>query len=388
MMHHPTRPALILAAALLALGLLAGCSDDAADPAVSAAGGDDYAALDFSDPYGGLTASDEQEAFADEALLAMSLAGEGDEIADPVADDPAVREMLRRGEMAPDPADTTRPRFTFVHLRWGMLRDMMDTLAVEPPCEVTDWTGSFHVDRGVLLVRRVIRFERPLDHIIFPRLDPMTVGVVSHTACGFDGVVLQIGERPDDDPSLDPNVLHIALGDFVLDLPVADLVGLEEVYEVGGNMVAVAGFGLQDIAFCPKGFLDGMWRRLPADRPDSLAAADGTQYGVFAGLWRELDGRLHGHLRGGYGIDAEGNRVLVGKYIGPRGHFRGLFRGTWTPGATDDGLAGFEAHWVNAAGTVEGLLGGEAFAVEDTPGGFFTGRWTTLCDEEAEDAVR
>ena len=197
MMHHPTRPALILAAALLALGLLAGCSDDAADPAVSAAGGDDYAALDFSDPYGGLTASDEQEAFADEALLAMSLAGEGEEIADPVADDPAVREMLRRGEMAPDPADTTRPRFTFVHLRWGMLRDMMDTLAVEPPCEVTDWTGSFHVDRGVLLVRRVIRFERPLDHIIFPRLDPMTVGVVSHTACGFDGVVLLDLRLPD-----------------------------------------------------------------------------------------------------------------------------------------------------------------------------------------------
>ena len=389
MTHHPTKITLTLAAALLAAFLLTGCSDDSATPAATATGGDDFQALDFSDPYGGLTASDEAVAFDDDALLAMTLAEDGQEVVDNWADDPMVREMERMGGMASDPGDSLRPHFTFVHLRWGMLRDLMDTVAVEPPCDVTDWTGAINVDRGVLLVRRVIRFERPLDHIIFPRLDRQTVGLVSRTACGFDGVVLQILERPEADPAAEPNMLHIALGDFSLDVAVTDLVGLDEVHEVGDNKVALVGFGLSDIAYCPKGFLDGMFRRMPVDRPDSLASErPGTQYGVFAGMWRELDGRLHGHLRGGYGVDEDGNRIFVGKYIGPRGGFRGLIRGTWEPGAADDLMAAFRGQWFGRDGQAEGLLGGEAFAVDGSAGGFFSGRWTALCDDEAEDAVR
>jgi len=160
-----------------------------------------------------------------------------------------------------------------------------------------------------------------------------------------------------------------------------------------GNKFAVNGFTLSDVSVCPKGFLSGHYRRLPEDRPDRPDSVDvddrpGEIYGVYAGMWRGLEGRIHGHLRGAYGVDAEGQRIFIGKYIGPRGAFRGLIRGSWVPAETDDQLAGFRGQWVSARGNVEGLLGGEAFAVAGTPGGFFAGRWTTLCDDEAEDAVR
>ena len=71
------------------LGLLAGCSGDAAAPTAAApVGGDDYDALDLNDPWGGLTVSDEDEAFGDESLQAELLAEEGQSVADPLAADP------------------------------------------------------------------------------------------------------------------------------------------------------------------------------------------------------------------------------------------------------------------------------------------------------------
>ncbi len=154
--------------------------------------------------------------------------------------------------------------------------------------------------------------------------------------------------------------------------------------------MAITGFTLSDVSVCPKGFLSGHYRRLADDRPDSIQVDDraGERYGVFAGMWRGLEGRINGHLRGGYGVDEEGNRVFIGKYIGRRGEFRGLIRGTWEPGSTDDEMASFRGQWASAGGRVEGLLGGETFAVEGSAGGFFTGRWTTLCDDEAEDTLQ
>ena len=294
MMSHPTmRPSrlgLLLLSLMMVTGLLAGCSDEATTPVSSTTGTDNYAQIDFSLPYGGLTASDEAEAFGDESLLAMTLSEEGENVADPLSDDPMVREMEREGRRAFDPRDPVRPHFTYVHLRWGMLRDMMDSVSVTPACDVTDWTGSIRVDRGLLVVRRVIRFERPLDHIIFPRLDQQTVGLVSHTACGYDGVVLQILERPAeyadrDSSGLAPNMLHINLGDFAADIAVRDLAGLERVVAVGdqGNKFAVTGFTLSDLSVCPKGFLSGHYRRLRTERPDSVQSDEqaGERYGIF-----------------------------------------------------------------------------------------------------------
>ncbi len=110
--------------------------------------------------------------------------------------------------------------------------------------------------------------------------------------------------------------------------------------------------------------------------------------GRLAGLWQGLDGRIEGFLRGGYGLDADGQRVFVGKVIGRGGHFRALVRGTWEPGDGPNALATFTGEWAGVGGRIEGVLGGEAHPVEGYPGGFFTGRWTTLCDQQAEAVVR
>ncbi len=385
---------ILTAMTLLMLGLLAGCSSDETNlTAASLTGSDDYEQMDLSQTYGGLTSTDEEEAFGDEALKALMLAEEQDVVEDPLAMDPMVLALEEMGRQPSDGDLRERPKFTYLRLRWGMLRGPDDTLRVEPPCDLTEWTGELHTDRGLVVVKRLIRFERPFDHVIFPRLDHKTVAFVSHTTCHFDGLVIQIIERPEDADlvNTEPNMLHINTPGFSGDFEVAQLARMDEVFEIDdqGNRFQMTGFSLSDIELCPKGFLSGRYRHVPADRPDTTAAdRPGELYGTYAGVWTTLTGRVHGFLRGGYGVTAEGDRVFIGKYIDRRGRFMGLIRGGWNPADEEHDLAEFLGKWVSRSGNVEGLLGGQAHSVEDYPGGFFVGRWTTLCDDEAVNLVQ
>lgn len=391
-----TRTLFLLAALLTAAGLLAGCSDEAADPLGGTTASDDFSQMDFSQAYGGLTATDEDVAFGDDSLQMELLEEEESEVEDPWAADAAVQQLLEDGNHPYDPLRNDRPRFTFVKLRWGMLRDAEDTLAIEPPCPGTDWSGTIRTDRGYVVVKRLIRFERPADTIVWPRLDAQTVALVSRTYCHLDGVVLQIVERPVDEtaPDYEPNRLHIDLGPYQGEFAVSDLAGLDEVAEIDdmGNRMQITGFQVSDIEVCPKGFLSGRYRHVEDDAEDVDPGVEdeetGTHLGNFVGKWTNLEGRIRGFLRGGYGLDADGNRVFHGKFIDRKGHFHGLLSGTWTPGGTDDDLATFLGGWINAAGTREGELGGNAYPVEEYPGGFFAGRWAELCDDEALDEIK
>jgi len=380
-------------ALILMLGLLAGCSDSGTDAVPAATtGSDSYDTMDFAQPYGGLTVSDEAEAFDDDALKMMLYAEEDEAIDDPLARDPEVLLYEAMGSQSSDPTDRTRPKFTYVKLRWGMLRGPEDTVRVEQDCDRTDWTGEIHTDRGLVVVRRLIRFEKPADHVIFPRLDHQTVAFVSHTRCGQDGLILQIIERPAaaDSVEVAPNMLHINTGPFQGEYNVADLASLDEVTDVDalGNRFQITGFRLSDIAYCPKGFLSGRYKVKPVedavDPANEDLQAEGQRLGRMAGAFTDLTGRISGFMRGGYGINAEGEKVFHAKYIGRRGDFRGLISGHWEAGDSETDLATFTGHWVSASGNREGKLGGEAHPVEDYPGGFYVGRWTTLCDEEAE----
>jgi hypothetical protein len=370
---------------------LAGCSDDDTAFAPGTTAADDFANLDLNAPFGGLTETDEEIAFDDAGLKAMLLMEEGDALEDPVARDPLVLEMEERSRHRERHRDGELADFTYARLTWGMLRGPDDTTRVEGPCEVTDWTGTLRVDRGALVVRRTIRFEFPADHVVFPRLDRQTVAFVSHTGCHFDGLLIQIVEPPlaegEEEPAT-PNTLRIETAAFSAEIPVADLAGMERVVDVddAGNRFAVTGFKLRDIEICPKGFLSGRYRTRGEDRPDTVRGDDGevraVRHGQFAGAWYTLHGRIHGFMRGGYGVDAEGARVFVGKFIDRHGRFKGLIRGGWEP-AADGRLARFRGEWVARGGGVEGVLGGEAHPVAGYPGGFYAGRWTTTCDEEA-----
>ena len=394
----PRPISLILMTLLLVMaGALAGCSDEASDPlANNSTAADDYDQMDFSLPYGGLTVSDESEAFGDESLQMMMLAEDEELVEDPLADDPVVVALEEEGDRPYDPADRDRPVFTFLRLRWGMLHGPDDSVSItEPPCDVTDWTGELHTDRGYVIVRRVVAFERPADHVIFPRLNAQTVAFVSHTACHYDGLVIQIIERPYDptEEGYTPNILHINLPGYQGEFEVSQLGELDELIDVddSGNKIQLAGFRLSDIAVCPKGFLSGRFRHLPVDsnavEPGEEDPA-GEHLGNFAGTWTGLTGRIDGFLRGGYGLNEDGERVFFGKYIDRNGRFRGILEGTWEPADEERNLAAFTGQWVSASGNIEGLLGGRAYPVEGYPGGFFAGRWATLCDEEAVDEIR
>jgi hypothetical protein len=205
------------------------------------------------------------------------------------------------------------------------------------------------------------------------------VGWNSHTGGHFDGLLIQVIERPQDVEGQEPNLLHFATGPLTTSFPVADLAGLDQVIPVepDGNAVHVVGFNLADPDSCPKGFVGGIWHA----NPDSLGEG-----GRFRGHWVGLHGLTEGYLRGRYGVNDAGERVFFGKYIGRRGQFRGLLTGTWQPG-DEAGRGTFEGHWVNRQETVEGLLSGRFEAVPGRPGGFFQGRWATLCDDEAAGQV-
>lgn len=96
---------------LLAVTVLsAGCSGEAADPlSGNDTAADDYAAMDFSQPCGGLTATDEDVAFGDESLQMMMLAEDEELVDDPVAAAPRggwaetpIRSRATRAASSPD----------------------------------------------------------------------------------------------------------------------------------------------------------------------------------------------------------------------------------------------------------------------------------------------
>ncbi len=367
---------LLMLAGLLLFGLT-GCSDN--PTTTQQVGVDDYEQMDLDAPDGGLTATDEQPAFGEEYLLQADLEDADAESDDPLQADAEVQQYEQMvDDPAADPDDPSRPRITALRLTWGQLDGSIED--IDEPFDVLDWSGMLRVDRGILVVRRVILFERPRDHLVFPRIDRRTVAWVSHTGPHYDGLLVEVIEPPvadQDSNAVDmPNMIHFTTPQLTLDIPVAELDGLDRLVEVDdqGNGVQLLGHRLGAEDLCPKGFLAGLWRSAPTD-----SVPEG---GFFMGRWVDIWGHLRGYLRGRYGIDSSGERVLFGKYIDPRGHFRGLIRGTYVPGP-EVGHGTFRGEWINAAATVEGVLGGEYVALPDRPAGFFSGRWATLCDDQA-----
>jgi hypothetical protein len=387
------RTTTITATVLLMIGLMAGCSSDETSlTTTSQTGFDDYELMDMDQAYGGLTATDEEVAFGDEALKAMLLAEEQEAVTDPLADSPLVLEMEERSRHRERYEDGERPKFTYLRLKWGMLRGADDATADERPCDMTDWTGTLRTDRGIVVVKRMIKFEFPADHVVFPRLDHRTVAFVSHTWCHYDGLLIQIIEPPGTESTRPEvaNKLYIDTPAYKGEFLVSELAGMDEVFEVDdkGNRIHLNGFGLEDIEVCPKGFLSGRYRHAPVDMPDTVAhEGEGKRYGSFAGAWYKLNGRIHGFMRGGYGVNAAGERIFVGKFIDRQGRFRGLLRGGWEPTNDERGLGNFRGEWVTRGRNIEGLLGGRSHPVEGYLGGFYEGRWTTLCDDEAETLI-
>ncbi|HPF35791.1 MAG TPA: hypothetical protein P5571_09290 [Candidatus Krumholzibacteria bacterium] len=366
----------LLAIALILLALT-GCGSQDDPAAVTAA--DDYETMDLDKAFGGLTVSDEAADFGDADLAAMSAADIDADIDDALQDDPEVLayEQAALGEAAPDSA---RPEITVLRLTWGQLAGLPEDL--DDPADLLDWSGGLSVDRGLVVARRRILFEAR-DHLVRPRPDRQTLTWVSWTGRHYDGLLIEIIVPPAsaDDPAAAPNMFHLRTGPLQLDIPVAELAGLDRTADVdaAGNALRLEGFHLGDADVCPKGFLGGAWVA------DPRMLDDGTEVpgGWFKGRWLSLWGRPVGVLRGRYGVNEAGEKVFFGKAVNHEGRFLALIEGEWTPGGTA-GQGEFHGRWYNAALSVEGVLGGGYLQVPGRPGGTFSGRYAGLCDEDGE----
>ncbi|MEW5700726.1 MAG: hypothetical protein AB1792_00650 [Candidatus Zixiibacteriota bacterium] len=351
---------------MAAVGLLvAGCSGD---PAVNSRTSGD---LDLSSAFGGYDDADEAPVFGDATMAAY------------LAEDEPLSDPSFASEQIDSLMDLPGARVFRLAIRWGMLAgDSTNTT-------VTDWSGSVRLRRGAVAVRRLIRFERGQDYVVRPRENRSRLDWVSATSVNFDGLLLVIIDPPvPPDSNWPANALEFTTTPYAHSFSIDELASLDEMVTVDqlGNQIAFNGREL-DLEPCGGGPLEGVWARRPSD-----------SVGHFFGKWMSTDGALTGHLRGHFGIRANGERVFFGKYIGPAGHVRGLLRGTWGEDPNDANSGWFAGIWAARDGLPVGTLHGRwhaapreagvrdrqgpgqmGFEGVDWNGGFFSGSWERSC---------
>lgn len=355
---------------LLALGLsLAACADD--DAGVLGAGEDDVSGtqtletLDLDQAYGGLAYTDEAAAFGDQEMLMLAESGDALALAEDEED-----------SLVDDDPTLESPTFQHAYLRilWGRLDGDFDPETRGTMSTLLDWSGSITVSDGAVALKRTILFERPYDHRL-PRDSRDSLAWVSHTGPHFDGILVKV---------ISPLVDGVPQGTVTFETPryrttlsVSELDDLELQVDVDeqGNAVSLQGQVFEPTR-CAAGFVNGFWRG-GEDRPETEA----VEMGGFRGRYVSQNGLATGHLRGVYGMDSSGERVLFGKFIGRDGRIRGLVAGTWQPAEDGSGMGSFQARWVNRNGAIMGTLEGRyrRNADDQIGDGFFEGRWRERC---------
>ncbi len=361
-------PAMI---ALALIAFLAGCfltEDSPTSPAPVPAAPE--GAIDLNSPTGGFTMSDEAPAFGEpEQYEALS---QETQVRDPIENTYEYQTQLRaRGA-----------RIFEFRAVWGALWNLDDSTRTDP-CPL-DWSGRLRLEGGVISVHQTIAFE-PEDSLY--RVDPSTIGWISHTGRHVDGIHVKLvvpPAPPADSARADRPAPRLVLrtGPFSRSFTIEELAALRLIEPVDrcGNGISIA--SVERLLPCPHGQLAGAWKLLP---PDSVAAPDsnGTVYGHFRGVWIGAGGRISGHLRGVFGVNGEGARVFFGKYIDTTGRFMGILRGEYgaRPGEAEISrypLGWFAGEWVGRGETI-GRLKGHWMMDAENGAGCFHGVWGMKC---------
>lgn len=348
-----------LQATVLAIASMAGCAqstDPMIDPSAIISSRDGMDAIDLDAPDGGLSHEDEAPAFGDALLLAEAM--REDELASTASADSSF-----------DVADGDLRR-VWVRILWGRLGGWPEGDPLRDPGahERVDWTGGVAVDRGVVLLRRTILFERPFDHPV-PRESRQRLGWVSHTGPHLDGVLLCIGLPADSSDAPAAGHMTFATGPLTIDIPLADLYGgIARVIESSerGNAVSFVS-STQRPEACAHGFLAGYWQRVLGDEHEG---------GFLRGRVLDAEGRLVGYLGGRFGVNSEGKQIFFGKLIARDGQVRGLVRGMYR--LDENGHGGFRGHWASRDGTLLGELHG-MIRTGPEGAGFLHGVWAARC---------
>jgi hypothetical protein len=336
-----------------------GCSNKPAEPVKEN--------LNLEDKFGGYTASPESPGFGETDLLDEAASDE--EFTDKVLTSPEIDSVIS------DP----QSRYYHIRIVWGQL--CYDSSVTE----VTDWTGSLSVSRGVEVIRQIIHFE-PIQDSILPRTDPQVIKWVSQTTVHNDGIAVDIFvpslQAIDTlDPEPVPVTVSFETGPYSRTFKLEELRSLDTiVYLEDSNAVAFQAFELHRYP-CPRGFLAGKW------------GFDEEGQGRFHGVWWSQRPNLKGwfisgYLKGHFGQNSAGINVFFGKWISASGEFRGFLKGlyghrpVWVNSqANMRRIAGWFAGRIYDADQNEiGVLGGRFRSAPRYEDGFFQGRWKLHCN--------
>jgi hypothetical protein len=342
------RFALVVTMALtLAVALMSGCETTEPEKA-------DLSQDASLEEYGGYTLEDEAPAFGDAEIL--SRYPDDEPYDDGMADHPDVtRAQNREGA-----------KHYALRIVWGNLEPPDSTTVAGEGCPVSDWSGSVSIDGGVVIVRRVVRFDRE-DSITRPRSNAHQVQWVSYTKDHLDGIVLHVIDVPGRGASDSTNSITITTPYYSAEILLESLSDYHELvtYDDCNKISVVA---VEFNPRCPRGFMEGGW------------VVETDTSGYFMGVWIGDFGGIAGHLRGNWIHLSDGTRQLYGKWIDTAGSFEGLLRGTWSPLEAARGPDGsFHGAWVDEDLVVRGFFRGHYCMSLDGGDGFFHGRWTKDC---------
>jgi hypothetical protein len=315
-------------------GCLASSGDDAQD--VSSA---------LEQPTGGFDTVDEAPAFGADAELSAAAIEADASATDTLATDPEMTAIDR-------PAT---PGFRLVVL-WGKLP------ADRGAEDRRDWTGSFKVSRGALIVRHTIGFEDATDKLL-PRLSIDAVAFQSVTRPYVDGLALTVLDPAPATSSALTLTYTPADGSAAYTLDLSQLAAGPIVVDAGDGFKLVAVGHRRRADACDHGFMRGRWHALS------------PHLGRFLGVVTDEDGVRVGHVRGVFGQRRNGDSVLFGKFIDHDGGFRGVLAGSF-----DDGQ--YRARWIDRQGD-HGAAHGVYFEGQADSSGQFLGRWSEAsCSED------
>lgn len=292
---------------------------------------------------GGYDTSDEAPLFGDDALYASADIEADGQISDSLATDPAIVDLEANTSVAARE----------VIVMWGRM-------PADPNAAPRNWSGELRLSRGAMVVRRRIAFEEATDGLA-PRVRRDVVAFRSVTKGHADGLALTVLDPTP--TSTAPLTLTYASADATATATYTiDLGALDD-----GPVAIDAGDGAQIIAVahrraaCAHGFVRGRWHAMSQNA------------GRYAGLVLNADGEPSGHIRGIYGVRANGESVFFGKFIAANGEFKGIVRG-------DFDARHFQGRWLDRDGD-HGVLRGLYRAGESLRGGQFLGRWAeTGCE--------
>ncbi len=352
-----------LALTLAGLFILTGCSDNSASTDAEGS------LMNMDDFFGGYSPSDEAPAFGDEEI------SENFPEPEVASSDMNSFDDLTSIQGEPDVSVYS------MRILWGML-EYDSTIT-----SLTDWSGSLSIDTGCIKVINKIRFEFAQDYFTRPRPDCQTLEWTSLTSVHYDGILVFLYFRNSD---IDPATTEVAFetGPYSRTFTLAELDSLAEIIDVDnlGNQVSIEAAKLERLE-CPEGYLEGRW----------VKRGNGRINGQLFGRFVSRDGLFLGHVKGHWGVNADGEQLFFGKWINHYGGFRGFLRGNWGYDDTAESIesAGwYEGEYFTANATKLGTLSGNwvshhrgsmpnSGATDKVPKharGFFHGTWKQYCN--------